>query len=111
MQWMVDCWMEGNSASKWHDTGDHLLPIVVIAAGGDLVLALVAVHAPGAAHVPVPAIHAQGLAVVLTPVLAAVPGHVQTARALAGNLIPVANLHVKAKASPDLSRSEQGDGG
>lgn len=111
MQWMVVFWMEGNFASKWHGMGDHLLPIVVIAAGGGPVPALVAVHAPGAAHDPVPAIHAQGLVAALTPVRAAVPGHDQTARAPAGNLIPVANLHVKARASPDLSQSEQGDGG
>lgn len=63
--------------------------------------------APGAALDLVPAIHAQGHAVGPTLVPAAVPGHAQTARALAGSLVPAANRHVKAKASHDPSQSEQ----
>jgi hypothetical protein len=36
MQWMADFWMEGSSASKWHDMEDHRLHIVDIAGGGGL---------------------------------------------------------------------------
>jgi len=34
MQWMVDCWMEGSSVSKWLVMEDHRLLTVVIAVGG-----------------------------------------------------------------------------
>lgn len=68
---------------------------------------LVVVLAPGAALDLVPAIHAQGHAVGPTRVPVAVPGHAQTARALVGSLVPAANHHAKAKASPDQSQNEQ----
>lgn len=110
MQWMADFWMEGSSASKWHDMEDLRLHIVDTAAGGGLAPALVVVLAPGAAPDLVPAIHAQGHAVGPTRVPVAVPGHAQTARALVGSLVPAANRHAKAKASHDQSQSEQGDG-
>jgi len=65
------------------------------------------VLAPGAVPDLAPAIHARGPVAVPTLGLAAVPGHAQTARALAGSLAPAVNHHVKAKASRDLSQSEQ----
>ena len=34
MQWMADFWMEGSSASKWHDMEDLRLRIVDTAGGG-----------------------------------------------------------------------------
>jgi len=111
MQWMADFWMEGSSASKWHDMEDLRLRIVDTAGGGGLAPVLVVVLAPGAALDLVPAIHAQGHAAAPTRVPVAVPGHAQTARALVGSLVPAANHHVKAKASRDPSQSEQGDGG
>jgi len=111
MQWMADFWMEGSSASKWHDMEDLRLHIVGTAAGGGLAPVLVVVLAPGAAPDLVPAIRAQGHAVGPTLVPVAVPGPAQTARAHVGSLVPAANRHVKAKASRDQSLSEQGDGG
>lgn len=110
MQWMVAFWMEGSSVSRWLDMEDHHLHIVVIAVGGGLVPALVVVLAPGVGLDLVPAIHAQGHVAAHTRVLAAVPGHAQTAKVLVGNLIPAVNLLVKAKASHDPSQNEKGDG-
>ena len=72
-----------------------------------LVPVLVVVLAPGVGLDLVPAIHAQGHVAAHTRVLAAVPGHAQTAKALVGNLSPAVNLLVKAKASHDPSQNEK----